>query len=111
TLLASRQVVDSLRRGVPAGALQGARIVARTMAPGTRRRETVNGVTVELLGLAHGGRRHRAVEHLAYVVELGGRRVLHVGDGDVSAEAFAPFRLDTMRIDVALLPQWMVTDD
>jgi L-ascorbate metabolism protein UlaG (beta-lactamase superfamily) len=46
------------------------------------------------------------VEHLGYIVELGGRRVLHLGDTDFSAETFAPFRLDTMRIDVALVPEW-----
>jgi L-ascorbate metabolism protein UlaG (beta-lactamase superfamily) len=63
---------------------------------------------VELLGLPHGGARHRHVEHLGYIVEIGGRRVLHVGDTDISDETFAPFRLDTARIDVALLPTWMV---
>jgi L-ascorbate metabolism protein UlaG (beta-lactamase superfamily) len=83
--------------------------MARTMARGTRRREVVNGITVELLGLPHGGGwRSRGVEHLGYIVEIGGRRVLHVGDTDVSEDTFAPFRLDTARIDVALLPDWMV---
>jgi L-ascorbate metabolism protein UlaG (beta-lactamase superfamily) len=32
-----------------------------------------------------------------------------VGDTDITEDAFAPFRLDTARIDVALLPMWMVT--
>jgi L-ascorbate metabolism protein UlaG (beta-lactamase superfamily) len=109
TLLTSRQVIDSLRGRIPAGAALGPRLMARTTAPATRRREVVAGITVEVLGLPHGGRRHRAVEHLGYVVELGGRRVLHVGDTDFSEAAFAPFRLDTARIDVALLPYWAVT--
>jgi L-ascorbate metabolism protein UlaG (beta-lactamase superfamily) len=42
---------------------------------------------------------------------MGGRRVLHVGDTDVSEANFARFRLDTARIDVALLPSWAVTSD
>jgi L-ascorbate metabolism protein UlaG (beta-lactamase superfamily) len=110
TLLTSRQVIDSLRQHAPARDLPASRLVARTTAPGTRRREVVNGVAVELLGLPHTGRwRQRGVEHLGYVVELGGRRVLHVGDTDIGEGAFAPFRLDTSRIDVALLPSWMVT--
>jgi L-ascorbate metabolism protein UlaG (beta-lactamase superfamily) len=109
TLLTSRQVIDSLRGRISGGAILGPRLMARTTAPGTRRREVVAGITVELLGLPHGGRRHRAVEHLGYVVELGGRRVLHVGDTDFTEAAFAPFRLDTARIDVALLPYWAVT--
>jgi L-ascorbate metabolism protein UlaG (beta-lactamase superfamily) len=110
TLLTSRQVIDSLRRHAPARDLPAARLVARTTPPGARRREVVGGVAVELLGLPHTGRwRHRGVEHLGYVVELGGRRVLHVGDTDIGEDAFAPFRLDTSRVDVALLPSWMVT--
>jgi L-ascorbate metabolism protein UlaG (beta-lactamase superfamily) len=108
-LLTSRQVINSLRRHIPPNALVDPRFIARTTAPGSRRREVVGGITVELLGLPHGGRRHRAVEHLGYLVELGGRRVLHVGDTDISEATFAPLRLDTDRIDVALLPAWMVT--
>jgi L-ascorbate metabolism protein UlaG (beta-lactamase superfamily) len=111
TLLTSRQVMDSLRAGAPATSALASRLVARSMRPGTRRREVINGVTVELLGLPHGGWRHRGVEHLGYIVELGGRRVLHVGDTDISERAFAPFRLDTARIDVALLPSWMVISE
>ena len=64
-------------------------------------------MTVELLGLPHGG--HPRVEHLGYIIELGGRRELHVGDADLSEETLAPFRLDTSRIDVALLPYWALT--
>jgi L-ascorbate metabolism protein UlaG (beta-lactamase superfamily) len=109
TLVASSQVMDSLRGRASSVALGGDRLLARTMPPLTRRTETIGGIAVELLGLPHGGRRHRGVEHLGFIVELGGRRVLHVGDADFSEGTFAPFRLDTARIDVALLPYWMVT--
>jgi L-ascorbate metabolism protein UlaG (beta-lactamase superfamily) len=111
TLLTSQQVIDSLRGRLSADELRSPRVMARTTAPGTRRREVVSGIAVELLGLPHGSWRHRSVEHLGYVVELGGRRVLHVGDTDVSEAHFARFRLDTARIDVALLPSWAVTSD
>jgi L-ascorbate metabolism protein UlaG (beta-lactamase superfamily) len=107
TLVTSQQVIDSLRRYAPARALSAERLMARTMRPGTRRREVIAGIAVELLGLPHGG--HPRVEHVGYIVELGGRRVLHVGDSDFSEETLAPLRLDTARIDVALLPYWAVT--
>ena len=111
-LLTSRQVIDSLRSGAGSVALPERRVVARTLAPGRRRRALVNGIPVELLGLPHsGGRRHRGVEHLGYLVELGGRRVLHVGDAELSEATLAPFRLDTARVDVALLPWWALTDE
>jgi L-ascorbate metabolism protein UlaG (beta-lactamase superfamily) len=87
------------------------RIAPRTTAMGRQRREVVNGVAIRLLGLSHGGSRHRHVEHLGFLVEIGGRRVLHVGDTDFEGEAFERLRLDTARVDVALLPSWMVTSD
>ena len=109
-LVTSRQVIDSLRYHIRPSSPSYARLVARTTVPGRRRRESFNGVVIEVLGLPHGGRRHRAVEHLGFVIELAGRRVLHVGDTDVSEEVFAPLRLDTARIDVALLPYWALTN-
>ena len=104
TLVTSRQVVDSLRGRLRADDPIAQRIRARTTAPGTRRRELVDGIAIELLGLPHGGRPD--VQHLGYIVELGGRRVLHLGDSDFSTATFAPFRLDTLRIEVALVPEW-----
>ena len=110
TLVTSQQVIDSLRRHAPAGAIPAARTLARTTEPGVFRREVVNGIAVDVLGLSH-GTRHRDVEHLGYIVELGRRRVLHVGDTGVVEEDYARLRLDTLRIDVALLPGWMVTEE
>ena len=107
-LLTSQQVIDSMRGRLAAVPQVLPRILAGTTEPRTRGRRLVNGISVELLGLPHGGNRHRHVEHLGFIVELGGTRVLHVGDTDTSEETFRGFRLDTARIDVALLPQWMV---
>lgn len=110
-LLTSAQVIDSLSGRLVGTHGLASRMLPRTTPSGVRRTEIIDGITVHVLGLPHGGQRHRAVEHLGYIVELGGRRVLHVGDTEIGEAAFAPFRLDTARIDVALLPQWMVTSD
>ena len=110
TLVTSQQVIDSLQAGANFSPSHAGQVLSRTMRPGTRRRETVNGISVEILGIPHGGERHRHVEHLGFIVDIGGRRVLHVGDTHISAETYAPFRLDTARIDVALVPAWAITD-
>ena len=81
------------------------------MAPGTRRRLTVNGITLDVLGISHGTGRHLAVQHLGYLVELDGVRILHLGDSWVEDDTFKPFRLDTMRVDVALVPSWLLRND
>jgi L-ascorbate metabolism protein UlaG (beta-lactamase superfamily) len=111
TLATSAQVIDSLRGRLPRGGPIDARILARTTPPGTRRREVINGIPVEFIGISHGTgpRNHLQIEHLAYIVELGGKRVLHVGDAILSEDNLRAFRLDTARIDVALVPTWVAT--
>lgn len=99
-LLTSQQVIDSLRGRITPDI--GPRVMARALARGASRRDTVNGIAITVLGLAH-----HDLQHYGYVVEIGGRRILHVGDTDDGARSFPAFRLDTMRIDLALLPQWM----
>ncbi len=108
TLVTSRQVIDSMRGPLAAVPHVASQLRAYTTERGKRSRIVVGGIPVEVLGLPHGGDRLRRVEHLGFVVDIGGRRVLHVGDTDISEGTFAPFRLDTARIDVALLPSWMV---
>ena len=111
TLVTSRQVIDSLRAGTSLTGIGADRLLSRTTPRGTRRREAINGITIELLGIPHGSRRHRRVEHLGFIVDVGGRRVLHVGDTDITEETYAPLRLDTTRVDVALIPYWALLDD
>ena len=108
TLLASGQVIDSLKGRLSARDPITNRVRARSLARGTKQREVVNGISIDLLGLPHGGRPD--VQHLGFIVELGGRRVLHLGDADFNAQTFAHLRLDTMRIDVALVPDWALLD-
>ena len=111
TLVTSRQVIDSMRGSLAAAPHVVAQTRAYTTAQGRRSRIVVNGIPLEVLGIPHGADRLRRVEHLGFVVDIGGRRVLHVGDTDGSEASFAPFRLDTARIDVALLPDWMVRSE
>jgi L-ascorbate metabolism protein UlaG (beta-lactamase superfamily) len=111
TLVTSQQVIDSLRSGTGLAGIIAARMLSRTTAGGLRARETINGVDVQVVGIPHVGRRHRHVEHLGFIIGIGGRRVLHVGDTEISARTFAPLRLDTARVDVALVPYWALLDD
>jgi L-ascorbate metabolism protein UlaG (beta-lactamase superfamily) len=45
-------------------------------------------------------------QNLGFVVEIGGAKVLHVGDTEASAADLAPHGLYDAGIDVALLPVW-----
>jgi L-ascorbate metabolism protein UlaG (beta-lactamase superfamily) len=69
------------------------------------------GPTVELLRLPHtGGARTADVQNLGHLVELGGARVLHVGDAEVDTEDLAGYDLPKRSIDVVLVPYWWLGD-
>lgn len=73
--------------------------------------ESAGGIRVELLRLPHtGGSRTAGVENLGHLVELGGLRLLHVGDADVEREELADYDLAAREIDVALVPYWWLGD-
>src|SRR5688572_28215192 len=66
---------------------------------------------IELIRLPHsGGVRAANVQNLGHVVELGGARILHVGDADGLDPAVDQYDIETLRIDVALLPYWWLGD-
>ena len=97
------EVVARLREeaGADVHAL-ASRTIGVELAPGERRRMTAAaGVTIHALGLPHGKSGKPA--NIGFVVDLGGRRILHVGDSDAEAKDFAELRLAELGIDVALL--------
>jgi len=70
---------------------------------------TAGNATIYALGLPHGGRDDVPV-NVGFVVDIGGWRVMHVGDGDVSPAEFASLRLGELGIDVALLSPHYLTN-
>ncbi|MGH7636796.1 MAG: MBL fold metallo-hydrolase [Gemmatimonadaceae bacterium] len=110
-MMSSQQVIDSLRAGMNLTGNNRFFGSARGPAPGTIEYTGVNGVTIYVMRLPHAGEQHHDVEQLGYIVQLGGHRVLHVGDADITEATFAPLRLHKSRIDVALIPYWALLND
>src|SRR5688572_15010699 len=79
--------------------------------PAERVAETAGGIRLELIRLPHtGGTRTASVENLGHLIDLGGVRLLHVGDADVARDELAAYRLAEKGIDVALVPYWWLGD-
>lgn len=72
----------------------------------TRLADAPVGLTV--LDLPHNPTPSRRVANVGFLVELGGLRILHVGDADPDAAIFAAHRL-AGRVDVAIVPFWYLT--
>ena len=50
------------------------------------------------------GNNFSGVENYGYLVEIGGKKILHLGDVDFFAGNFSPFELTSENIDAVLIP-------
>jgi L-ascorbate metabolism protein UlaG (beta-lactamase superfamily) len=67
------------------------------------------GIGLTVLNLHHGRDRSPPVQNLGFIIEVGGMKLLHVGDTEADARDFAPHGIVEEAIDVALLPSWFLT--
>jgi L-ascorbate metabolism protein UlaG (beta-lactamase superfamily) len=107
-LVSSAQVVEEIWKGFTDHEKIKAHIKEVTPEWDKRTDLEVNGIKLSLLGLRHVNAQHRSVQNLGYMVEIGGKKVLHVGDAELTTENFAAFQLEKENIDVAILPQWFL---
>lgn len=116
-LVSSPQVVESAAEAVAAGDRDRLRAVDPCAAEATEDgrggevRLDLDRVRVDFLCMPHGGRHRGRIYNLGHVVEIGGRRVLHIGDVANDRAIFAGFELPSRKIDVVLVPYWMFWGD
>jgi L-ascorbate metabolism protein UlaG (beta-lactamase superfamily) len=84
------------------------RIVAASPREGERITRTHRGVTVQMLNIHHG--RNRPVQNLGFIVEIGGRKFLHIGDSEAEDFVFKNYAIAKDGIDVAFIPYWYFFD-
>ena len=69
------------------------------------------GIDVTFLGVGHGSGRHASIQNLGHIISLSGKKLLHLGDADISEEIFDAFDLEQQGIDIAFLPSWFLTSN
>jgi L-ascorbate metabolism protein UlaG (beta-lactamase superfamily) len=67
---------------------------------------TAPGVSVDFLELPHLASEIYPVTVVGHLVQMGGKRVLHVGDAELGAEQLEGLGLAAKGVDVAILPYW-----
>lgn len=104
--ISTPQAVERLRRAHPAWDVIRDRVDARY--PATGERIAIDGLpfSLELLRLHHGLERRPSTENLGFLLDVGGWKVLHIGDTEATERDFAPYRLAEDEIDIALVPSW-----
>ncbi|MDH3746431.1 MAG: MBL fold metallo-hydrolase [Acidobacteriota bacterium] len=105
--LSTPQVAELLR---PKLTGRAANIWAHFPEEGERTTVSHAGIDVTILNLHHGRDRNPPVENLGFLLELGGLRILHIGDTEVSKNDIRPYRLNEAQIDVALVPSWFLAE-
>lgn len=84
------------------------RIVAASPKEGERITRAHRGVTVQMLNIHHG--RNRPFQNLGFIVEIGGKKFLHIGDSEAEDFVFKNYAIAKDGIDVAFIPYWYFFD-
>jgi L-ascorbate metabolism protein UlaG (beta-lactamase superfamily) len=105
------QVIEMLRAGYEGAAALEDRLRAVWPDPGKTETLEQDGVRVEAFQLSHGTGRHTEIQNLGQVIELGGKKVLHIGDAEGTIANFEPFGLRDRELDVAIVPYWYYPRD
>ncbi len=104
----TNQAADKLRATGQFDAVK-TRVVGRLPKEGERFRNEHRGLRVQLLNIHHG--RGRPIENLGFIVEIAGKRILHIGDSVAEAAVFQKYEVTKDSIDVAFLPFWYFLND
>ena len=70
---------------------------------------TIGDVVVDAFGLSHGKVNYGDVEHVGFVVTMGGATFLHLGDGIIAEKTLRAAGVLDRELDAAILPFWFLT--
>ncbi len=109
-LIAQTRTVDELRKEEGFTQIQD-RIHEVKLDPGSREQVTVNGIAVDVFCLSHmpyyedGRNVHEGTTNLGFLVDLGGTRLLHLGDATLehSAARLTAFPFEDKPVDLLFL--------
>lgn len=118
-LVSSPQVVEAVKKEVTRledyyKTKKTAETQFRTVDFDWKKSESVEagGVKVEFLGLMHANSqrddKYKKIQNFGHIIEISGKKLLHVGDADMFADNFSDFKLKEKDIDVAFVPYWYI---
>ena len=71
----------------------------------------IDDVKISAFKIGHAGKtRHSSIQNSAFVIEINGIKILHVGDTDwdIAEETMRLHQLSSQGVDIAVLPYWML---
>jgi L-ascorbate metabolism protein UlaG (beta-lactamase superfamily) len=103
--VSTHQAVERLRRLPDFEDLAG-RVEGHWPAEGERAVVDHAGVRLTLLNFHHGRGRRPPVQNLGFLIDIGGLRLLHVGDAEAKLDELEPYSLGGAGVDVFFVPAW-----
>ena len=64
------------------------------------------GAKITVFPLSHGTRKYARIQNYGHLIEIGGLKVLHIGDAAMDPTDFQRAGLDQIKVDVAMIPFW-----
>ena len=109
SFLGPKEVVDDFGENFDSFDKISSRVQNETPEIGTSINAVINGVSIRALRLRHfGDKPWSEAENVAYLINIDGYKILHVGDAKIDVENLANFNLKDENIDVAILPYWQL---
>jgi len=109
TLVTSQQVADQLSEKFAGFDVIRSRVKPVAYTLKSHQPMQVAGVDIEVLGVGHGSGRYAAIQNIGHLITLSGKKLLHIGDAEISDDIFDAFDLEKQSIDIAMLPYWFLT--
>jgi L-ascorbate metabolism protein UlaG (beta-lactamase superfamily) len=69
------------------------------------------GIDITMILLHHGRNRRIKITNLGFIISVGGKRFLHMGDSEIILSEMKIYDLAEEKIDVAFVPYWYFTSD
>jgi L-ascorbate metabolism protein UlaG (beta-lactamase superfamily) len=105
-LATSQQVIDLMRERCRQFVLSSPRIQVIDPQYTEPVNLQVGDAKATIFLLSHGGGKYASIKNFGHMVELGGMRVLHIGDAAMEAADFNTAAVADMKVDIALIPFW-----
>lgn len=110
-LASSDQVIDEVEKSLGDAPFDKKRLVRIKYAWKESSEMEFKGVKIRFLGLLHANSEiesYRQIQNFGHLIEIGGKKLLHIGDADMFVKNFDAFDLEKENIDVVFAPYWFV---
>ena len=106
TFVSVQQAIEPLLKELGEGSPERARIRETTPEVHQKKRVTVDRIAVDAMRMRHG-----QTQNTSFLIHVGGKKILQLGDSDGEISNFDPFDLEKEKIDVAFVPYWYLLYD